>query len=150
MLQIAEGNELHLQQAPQVNKTKENRIRKMAFLLSITSTLTQRGYRQVSRKTQRYAIRLMRRLRYPDNLHPHHATVAPASDGNDCDPTWVVDIGASRHFSTVSSEFVPLKLYNQVGTVNGIICKIEGSGSISFFVHGRLGKPLHTNFINVL
>ena len=29
-------------------------------------------------------------------------------------------------------------------------CKIKGSGTSSFFVHGRLGKPVHMNLINVL
>ena len=116
----------------------------MTFLLSISPATTQRGYRQVRPMIRRFATRLMRRLRHPVSLHQHHA------DGNDCGLTWVVDSGASRHFSAVASDFTSLKLDAQLGKVSGINYKIEGSGCISFFVHCRLGKPIHMNLINVL
>jgi hypothetical protein len=63
---------------------------------------------------------------------------------------WAVDNGASRHFSAVSSNFSSRILDDQLGKVSGINCKIEGSGTISFFVHGRLGKPVYMNLLNVL
>ncbi len=99
---------------------------------------------------RRFATRLMRRLRDPVRLHQHHATVASTSDGNDCGFTWVVDSGASRHFSAVASEFTSMKLDVQLGTVSGFNCKIEGSGGILFYVHGRVGKPVHMILSNVL
>jgi hypothetical protein len=92
----------------------------------------------------------MIRLCHSDNLNRHHAEVASTSDRNDCSPTWVVDNGVSRHFSAVSLDFSSLKLDNQLGTVSGMNCKIEGSDTISFFVHVRLGKPVHMNLVNVL
>jgi hypothetical protein len=126
----------------------------MAFLLSISPTMTWRGFRQVSPVILRFATRLMRRrrhpVRHPVRLHQHHATVASTSDGNDCGLTWVVDSGASRHFYCVASYFTSLKIDDQLGTISGINCKIEGSGNISFFVYGRLGKSVHMNLNNVL
>jgi len=131
-------------------KPKRKGIKKMAFLLSISSTTTQKGYRQVSTTIRRFATRLIRRLRDTVRLHQHHAAVASTSDGNDCGFTWVVDNGASRHFSVVASDFTSLKLEDQLGTLSGIDCKIEGSGGISFYVHGRVGKPIHIITNNVL
>jgi len=122
----------------------------MTLILSISPTTAQRGYRQVSPMTRRFATRLMRRLRHPFHQHRHHTTVASTSERNDCGHTWVVDSGASRHFSGVSSDFTSLKLDNHLLTVSGINCKIEGSDRIFFFVRGRLGKPVHMNMINVL
>ena len=122
----------------------------MAFLLSILPPTAHKGYRQVSPTILSFATRLMRRLRNPFHLHQHHAAAASTSDGNDCGITWVVDSGASRHFSAVASDFTSLKLDDQLGTVSGINCKIEGSGGISFYVHGRLGKPDHMILNNVL
>jgi len=61
-----------------------------------------------------------------------------------------VDNGASRHFSAVASDFTSLKLDDQLGIVSGINCTIEGSGEISFYVHGMLGKPDNIILNNVL
>ncbi len=63
---------------------------------------------------------------------------------------WVVDSGASRHFSTVSLDFSSLTLNDKLGTVSGIDCKIEGSGRISFFVFDQKGKQIHMNLKDVL
>ena len=106
-------------------RSRRNGIKKMDFLLSISSTLTQKGCRQVNRKTQRYATRLMRRLRRPDYLRHHHATISSSSDGNDCDLTWVVDNGSCRHFFDVCSYFSSMTRGNQLGIVSGINCSIE-------------------------
>jgi hypothetical protein len=131
-------------------KPKRKGIMKMVFLLSISPSTTQKGYRQVSPSTRHFAIRIMRRLRNPLHTHQQHASVASSSDGNDRGLTWVVDSGASRHFSAVASDFTSLKLDDQMGTVSGIDCKIEGSGGISFYVHGKDGKPVHMILNNVL
>jgi len=131
-------------------KPKKRGIMKMTFLLSISPTTAHRGYRHVSLMIRRLAIRLMRRLRQPTRLHQHDAVVASTSDGNDCRLTWVVDSGASRHFSVVASDFTSLKLDDQLRTVSGINFKIEGSGGIPFYVHGMLGKRVHMILHNVL
>ena len=39
---------------------------------------------------------------------------------------------------------------DKLGTVSGIDCKIEGSGSISFFVHDRQGEQVQMNLKDVL
>jgi hypothetical protein len=80
----------------------------------------------------------------------HHATVASTSSTVDSGPIWVVDNGASRHFSAVSTDFSSLTLDDELGKVSGINCKIEGSGSISFIVHDRRGKEVHMNLKDVL
>jgi hypothetical protein len=75
-------------------------------------------------------------------LHRHHATVASTFDTDECGLAWVVDYGASRHFSAISSEFLSLTLDDKLGTVRGINCKIEGFGCISFLVHGKQGRSV--------
>jgi hypothetical protein len=131
-----------------------NGIRKMAFLISISSSSRKNGHRQINRRTQRYALLLMRRLRRsnpwkrPPKGHKepqHHAALASTSYTVDSGPKWVVDSGASRHFSAVLSDFSSITVNDKLGTVSGIDCKIEGSGSISFIVHDRRGKHVQMN-----
>jgi len=82
--------------------------------------------------------------------HHHHAAIASTSGTFDNGSIWVVDTGANRHFSAVSSDFSSLTLNDQLGTISGIDCKIEGTARISFFVHERQGKQVHMNLPNVL
>ncbi len=121
-----------------------NGIRKMAFLISISPTSRKNGHRNLSPRTQRYALLLVKRLQRSDpwrrhrqncEEHRHHAAIASTPDLGDRGPTWVVDSEGSRHFSVVSYDFSSLTLNDPLGTVSGINFKIEGSGSISFFVH---------------
>jgi hypothetical protein len=136
-----------------------NGIRKMAFLISISSSSRKDGHRHINRRTQRYALLLMKRLRRsnpwkrPPKGHEepqHHATMAYTSGTVDSGPIWVVDTGASRHFSAVLSDFSSQTMNDKLGTVSGIDFKIEGSGSISFFVHDRQGKHVQINLKDVL
>jgi hypothetical protein len=68
----------------------------------------------------------------------------------DSGPIWVVDSGASRHFSAGLSDFSSITMNDKLGPVSGIDCKIEGSGSIPFFVHDRQGKHVQMNLKDVL
>jgi hypothetical protein len=93
----------------------------------------------------------MRHLRHSYHQHHQHyaTTTSTHSDTVDHGLTWVVNIGASRHFSAAPSDYTSLALNEKPGIVSGINFKIEGSGTITFFVHGRLGKPVKMHLMGV-
>jgi hypothetical protein len=134
-------------------------IRKMTYLISISPSSQKDRHRNLNRRTQRYTLLLIkslnrsdpwRRLVQSNKEHPHHLVVASTSGTMDGGPIWVVDSRANRHFSAIFSDFSSLTMSNHLGTISGIDCRIEGSGSIFFFVHDRQGKHVQMNLEDVL
>jgi hypothetical protein len=119
---------------------------KMVYLLLITSPSSAKGYQHLTLRARKRAILLMTRLLRSDYRRRRHHVAATSDHGL----IWVVDNGASRHFSAVSSDITSLTLDDKLIALSGIDCKITEYSTINLFVHGRLGKPVHMQLLNVL
>jgi len=63
---------------------------------------------------------------------------------------WVVDSGASRHYSCVLFDFTNFVHRDDLGTVSGINCPILGTSNIPVSTVDRHGDPIHFTLLNVL
>ena len=80
----------------------------------------------------------------------HHAAAASLMTGTNTPRlSWVVDSGASRHFSAVKSDFIDLDL-RDMGNVSGIDCEAKGIGTIATTIVDTNGVPRRVTFRDVL
>ena len=63
---------------------------------------------------------------------------------------WVVDSGASRHYSSIASDFIDLIPRDDLGVVSGIDCPIRGLGNISVSTVNSSGEPVAFTLLDVL
>jgi hypothetical protein len=63
---------------------------------------------------------------------------------------WVINNGASRHYSSIASDFNDVTLRNDFGGVFGIACYIRGIGTVPFATVDSSGNPLSFSLLDVL
>jgi hypothetical protein len=62
---------------------------------------------------------------------------------------WVTDSGASRHYSSILSDFNDFVHRDDLGTVSGINCRILGTGNISVSTFDHNGDPVYFTLLDI-